>query len=383
MKLEEVFAAKYDPENPAFRYGTEIELGWRKFEQRDAFLTELEKKGLGAYLCSKHDGSVNAGAGYPSELVSIPLTPTESMRVMRETADVIEAFSTKGMQLGACGVHVHITKKALDDATMWKIVQAVSPQPESLARWAGLTKKQKLSGEELYEDFWTLPPEKQAPIHEQCNIIGDFWDLLSLRKPGAYNNRGSWNDLAQFKRFKAEHGKAQLSVAPGKHTPTVELRMFRSARSPQVLLSYIETVNALIAFSKTVGGKAWPDGVFPVKDFMRFVQANRFDYPALGRRLELPKFERFTAAVVAPVRQVGIEAAHDRIAKGCLVLYEACDDPTKTTYVVWEEPEHDPEADLIMRKLDKQGNVLVGKQAFYPYQAIHVCPGAQGPGGLE
>lgn len=396
---------EYYPNAEGLRMGFEYETGWHDFDERHAFFQDIEKAGLANRLMSKFDRSITAA--WAAELVSVPLAYTPLHNLTADLGPVIEKHSTR-MTLKGCGVHVHLTKAALVDPVLWKLLQALTASPSTIGRWSGELKRKgsKESGF-IWQKVETLSASKSEALNAASEHINMFWSLVALRHDTQHCNRYGWDTLVDFKNHEAgDHKRGVITAAK---TPTVEIRLFRSARSRIVLCSYIEVVEALTKFCGAPSAEAedagWPGGTFPVNAFVAYIHENKHLYPAISKRLRLAKFAAYSNGAIKPKLFADhISEKHGDLRAGCFI--EDDGDPferrkkelsgktgeplelgRRPTWVIIAPPDDDPDTPLIVRRLQSRlgdAQMVLGRSANIPsLLAVHTCPGAESTGVFE
>jgi len=373
--VESVFGSKaeYDPNKEGLRFGWEYEVTCRSRDYRYAFLEHLEKQGWGEWILSKHDGST--GFRFPTELVSLPFPFERSRELLHSLGREVEAFSDKGLSLAGCAVHIHTTKSAIPRPVLWRMVQAVTASSTHTPLWAGHGTFDKETGRRHHN----LDKDALRRHMDEAALLAEFWNLVALRSENDYSMRAPYNDVNELMRANGERNHHR-AVVPGQRTPTIEWRIFRAARQPRVLTSYLEILEALRVFSSeapshfcTGVGKGWTDGLFPLQAFLPYIQEHSHRYPSIAARLRLSKFNGFTsqgARMTQPTSE-----PHEDIRRGCLVWDDH--DEHKTTWTVLEVRDSEPDTPIIVRSEGQR------RAHIYPGSVIHVCPSAISKGVFE
>jgi hypothetical protein len=371
--LETVFGEGYDPmaKKTTLRYGWEVELGWHTDEERIEFLTVLSERRVGSrYLSdltvSKHDGSI--GGAFDTEIVSLPLVFNESRDALRALGQVVEEFTNKGLTLTGCGVHIHTTKSAIPRHITWRMAQAFTSNYDVMRKWA-LNDGQK---ETLLD-----PGEAQ----ERSDEIHELWNLVSLRRATRYSDRSPWASADALMRAntREHHGMHYRAVAPGQRTPTIEWRVFRAAKSVQVLVSFLEAIDSLRDFSGNPPkgltlpekDKGWKDGAFPAEAYVQHVLDNRVYWPELAKRFLLDKFQPYREHVAK--QRFNNTARHTELHVGCIVATDSRrqdSDGKRKRLIVTRLIPGDNEVTV---KNEKDGTPAGGVAIL---NIIHLCPGA-------
>lgn len=381
MDMASVPGLAYVQEAPGLRSGFEFETGWHDFDERDAFFKDIELAGLANRLVSKYDSSIKAK--FAAELVSVPQSLGDTVALMAALGTVAEKHAA-AMTLQGCGVHIHLTKKALNDFMLWRLIQALTCGPTQMARWAGALKFNPEGG---WQPLTKLSADKQTEFETAAFHINQFWSLVSLRHETAHSGRHSWDNVDGFRKHPAgDHKRAVITAAK---TPTVEIRLFRSARSATVLASYPEAILALIDFIKQsksplIGStdQGWPGGAFPVDAYAAFVKMRPSTYPALAKRLGLAKFQEWFGGAASYQYAEHINDSHYEIQRGCLIENDTVQRTGKgrPVLVVQATPSTDPDEPIYAREVFTRGakeNVLGSAHTVQKLNVIHACKGAE------
>ncbi len=208
------------------RFGAEIETGWHDNHSREKFFDALTGKGLDSVSIAKFDRSIESEHG--AEIVTLPMTLPNLSRGLNDIGEILRDNVDKS-SMAACGVHIHATRDPMHKDQFWRVVSAIMVDSHCCTNWFNFR--------EANHD--------QAKWDAAVAQIDEFWTRVALRRPTQHCRRTGYANV-KYADGKADHSKA---VIRGKHTPTVEFRLFKSARSPIVLASYAEVVGALIAFA--------------------------------------------------------------------------------------------------------------------------------------
>lgn len=183
---------------------------------------------------SKHDGT--AGGGHGFEIISHPFTEAwirENLKHISSLLSTIEAFGMTSGTGSSCGLHIHVTKKALTKMQYLNIVLFVAVNAPflrnfsrrdtmSLDRWASFG---MFEGSLLPEERQKLTTEPYVPL-----------DI----KQAIYNKIESAPQLHGIK-YNALH------IA---RDATLEFRFLRGTLNYEIFMANLELVWAIIDFSK-------------------------------------------------------------------------------------------------------------------------------------
>lgn len=209
-------------------FGMEFECSWAKAEQQQVFLHKLDKAGINdKNAIAKHDGSL-PNSTISTEIVSIPMEPPILRDWAHRLGTVVEELTENGLFTKGAGVHIHVSRSALDRNQVWRIIQAIYADTSVMPSWQA-----SLTGEHL-------------PSIEELHT---FWNKVCLRGSESYCSRQPIRSMAEFERGGA-HGSGPCALIMGARTPTIEFRMFRTPRSRRVLTSYVDVVLSLLDFAK-------------------------------------------------------------------------------------------------------------------------------------
>lgn len=208
------------------RFGAEIETGWHDNHSREKFFNALASKELDKVSIAKFDRSIESEHG--AEIVTLPMTLPTLSKGLLDIGEILRENVDKS-SMASCGVHIHATRDPMHTDQFWRVVSAIMVDNGCCTHWFNFR--------EANHD--------QKKWDAAVEGINEFWTRIALRRPTQHCRRVGYQNV-KFADSKADHSKA---VIRGKHTPTVEFRLFKSARSPIVLASYAEVVGALIAFA--------------------------------------------------------------------------------------------------------------------------------------
>jgi len=219
------------PSAKQLKFGVEIETGWASQGYFDEFHAALEGKELGDKVISKPDGSITAEFG--AEIVTLPFGSNKIVDVVGDVADTLQDYA-EYVSVAGCGVHVHTSKGPVSDINRARFMSSVMFDKDS---W--------------YKQGIPVPDDRAQRVAE----LNRFWDLIALREAGSYRYRVSMpsRDLLQTN----DHSYACIN---GQRTPTMELRIFKTCRSPKVLRSYPEVAKSLLDFVVETGPETADSG---------------------------------------------------------------------------------------------------------------------------
>ena len=456
--IDKVLGNKSDAKETSLRFGAEVETTWHSQGARAQFWKRLEAAGLDKVSQSKFDRSIGE---LGSEIVITHMPRHKQAATLEALGEIIEEMS-EDVSMRNCGVHIHATRAAMDNDQLWRVVSAIMTDVGSAAHWT----------------------KQNAATEDEFAALNDFWTMLSLRRPTEHCNRMGYDNLAAILEGRSDH---HLAVIRGHHTPTIEFRLFKTARNKRVLRSFVEIVDAIIQFSKapppellhiptkapvdwrakigeiswnaylayargqgigadeqreaverdalnritqlmirgyknwndagaylyyftpesfleclkyegyvvhgedTPGAVGWARGLFPTREFCKYVEENSRFYPALASRLRLDKFAPFRGGIVRKAEPFVFNTTepHDAIRRGCIVkmdgkpnrarVQSVTDSPQSGLSVISAE-------DRTYRLLFINGEpcdseqterYLVSSHNTRGDFIIHLCPGAQ------
>lgn len=216
-------------DSKTLRFGMEVELGWEAGSQMERFFKALEAAGLDKQLISKHDGTIQAGDGLKTELVTRPLKSHRMHGLISSLGPIIEGHTTRGLITQGCGVHFHVSRAPLTRDQVWRAATAIN------------------QNHRMYGVYVRRAPRVEDPA--TWSQLSAFWDALALRSENRYCHRGVFGNIEELGMPRNGQG-GYAAVCMGRATPTVEFRLFRTAKSTRVMLSYLEAIEALLEFSK-------------------------------------------------------------------------------------------------------------------------------------
>ncbi len=203
------------------------------------------------FVICKHDGSLLKREGWLGfEIVSVPATVEEHKQQWPKLLDTKHGLYS--WKTGDCGMHVHITKAALTNLQIGRMVSFVnSPDNGALIM---------LVAGRHSTVYSTILDKK---ITDGCTVIRDRYENRLVAGPA--HQTGDHN----FDRRQAVN-----LINPN----TVEIRIFRGNMRPESFFKNLEFVEALVAFCRDASNSG-----LTTKEFLKFVDANRKHYPYLVR----------------------------------------------------------------------------------------------------
>lgn len=238
-KIGEAYGSRFNAQNPApSRTGgsalvRNIERSMMNRYLNGNIFHKLPEEVVSLYY-SKHDGT--AGGGHGFEIISHPFTEAwirEHLKHISSLLSTIEAFGMTSGTGSSCGLHIHVTKKALTEMQYLNIILFVAVNTPflrnfsrrdtmSLDRWASFG---MFEGSLLPEERQKLTTEPYVPL----NI-----------KQAIYNKIESAPQL---------HGIKYNALHIGRDT-TLEFRFLRGTLNYEIFMANLELVWAIIHFSK-------------------------------------------------------------------------------------------------------------------------------------
>lgn len=221
------------PRKDTLNFGVEIEVGWKRLDQRDLFLEDLGKLGLNKKLISKHDGTIggrnNKGNVYDTEIVTGAFGGREIREIVHKVAARIESHANAGLITEECGVHVHVSDAPLTRDQVWRVASSIMFDREHVRVWQG-------------------GPHVVASValwQAEASHINAFWNAVCLREPTKKCQRNPQQNVHDLWNYRKDHDRA---IQMGRATPTLEYRMMRTARSARVTESYIDLAESHVEF---------------------------------------------------------------------------------------------------------------------------------------
>jgi len=229
---------------------------------RASLMTELYAKFHGtdgrasrSFTCQR-DGSVPNGI----EIISRPLTFQASLEFLDDLLP-LQNGTDEYQRLRACGMHVHISRSALSQNQLGRMVLFVHSPPmfDFMSRVARrqLTNHFCRAGQKRswLQGFTELTPHQRQAVKTR---------ITGLDYRGRIQNHGKYQALNTERR------------------DTIEVRMFASTNDPLYAKSNIEFCEAMLTYCKPMVSPL-KDLVIPHK-FIDFVTSNRMAYPSLSER---------------------------------------------------------------------------------------------------